>query len=310
MRCFIRKLILAFVLVVISFLGVLLILLKKERHSYLKDITLSNDGKSVICVSDSITVYSLNPQFWPELVNLSSEASPMDVQLMKLEDILTHNPNRIQTVLLDVSLLRMAGEREHPVLNADYEGSKFFPLYYWHRRDNPLYAIQKHPLKMASNWMRYKCGNLVKGKARSELVQGYLRRDVSRISSHYNLEDKEAVGYAKMCNGNMGQEIHNFWSVRVLREMIALCQKHEAKVCLITLPLNQLILDKLNPDTLAAFDSILDDLSKEYHTQLLNYLQEKLDDNCFININHLNYKGGIIITEKLKSSVKHNISYP
>ena len=86
--------------------------------------------------------------------------------------------------------------------------------------------------------------------------------------------------------------------------MLLLCKKHGVDVCLVTLPLNRLILDKLNTETISAFDTVLENLASEFHIQRLNFLQEKLDDDCFININHLNFKGGKIITEMLKNATE------
>ncbi len=307
MRRFVRKLVLALVLSVLGFVGGLLLLLAHERRSYVQSIRLPDGNQSVVCLSDSITVYSLNPEFWPELVNLSSEASSMDVQLMKLKDILEQNPGKIHKVLLDVSFLRLAGESERPVLNEEKEGSKFFPLYRWHKCDaqEPGYALPKHPLRMAANWIRYKSGNLVKGKSDSELVQGYLRRDVSRLHSHYDSENKEALEYAGICNTQMVDVKLESWSVQMLREMLILCQRKGVDVCLVTLPLNRLIVEKLKPESLAAFDNVLDALALEFSVSRLNFLQEELDDDCFININHLNYTGGKLITEKLKVALDH-----
>ena len=122
--------------------------------------------------------------------------------------------------------------------------------------------------------------------------------------------ENEAVGYARMCNNNMGENNLYFWSVQILRKMLELCQKNNVEVCLTTLPLNRLILEKLKPNTIVALDSTLEGLSNEFHAPYLNYLQEKLDDDCFININHLNYKGGQIITKKLKYTIEQRDAYP
>ena len=203
MRRFAVKLLLGFCLAGTAYVLLLFGLLEHEHRSYQKSLALPVDGKSVVCLSDSITVYSLNPEFWPELVNLSSEASPMDVQLMKLKELFANNPGRVKTVLLDVSILRLSGEMRHPVANAEREGSKFFPLYVWNRADKVMLAHVEQPAAMSVNWIRYKCTNLVKGKRGSELVQGYLRRDAALILTRPEQEQQSGLGYARMCNENL-----------------------------------------------------------------------------------------------------------
>lgn len=86
--------------------------------------------------------------------------------------------------------------------------------------------------------------------------------------------------------------------------MLILCQKHGIDVCLVTLPLNRLILDKLDNKTLVAFDAVIDNLARDFQVQRLNLLQKELEDDCFIDINHLNFKGGRIITKMLMNAME------
>ena len=301
MRHFVCKFVCG-ILLLAGLYGILLfVLLQKEKQKYKQAISLSE--KSVICFSDSQTVYGLNPAAWPELVNLSSEAAPLDVQLMKLRDILGQNPGKISLVLIDVSFLRYANGKKCPVLTPDSVDVKFFPLYLWHNGESKLYATCPELWHSALNWTRYRLRSLMTHDNTCILAQGFLERNGSQILSKRTKQEEEGRQYAQWCNEAMPLS-HDAWSRKVIAEMFENCQKHQIQSCLLHMPLHSFVLQHLKPEILHVFQEEQQGLAQAYGARFISLWGLPLEDSDYIDINHLNASGAYIAAGWLKQQLQ------
>lgn len=91
---------------------------------------------------------------------------------------------------------------------------------------------------------------------------------------------------------------------KVLANYIDLCKENGAIPVLFTLPHTALIQNMLRRDVYDNLQDYINEVLKDHNAKYINLFYDKLDDNFFIDLVHLNFKGAKIISEKIYNMVK------
>lgn len=266
----------------------------------LKNIKLNiPNERHILVIGDSYTECAIDDEVYKDAINLSSSGRGFPFSYFLLKDMIEQNP-QIDTVLLSYALGRASKSyddfilyndsnfREHlpsTILRADYEDMtplKDVPNFYY-------YALRA-PFSVANL-------NLIFRACSGRLSDDVRTRSVGKFNK--NTRDKLLVSIqkTKLNTSTTGRSIdEDSITYEYLMRIAAYLESKNVRLILFNAPKYKI--DSYEPREES--DKIIK--QKLANFEYLDFSDFPLDDSCFADLGHLNYRGAKIFSEYLQKN--------
>lgn len=265
------------------------------------------DDKTVVVCCDSQTETSLNPEYFPELFNFSLSSAPVEEYVIKVDDVL-RNANDIELVIFDISPMKACCRGLTAANLVAHDSAKCYCEYFL------LHPFKYPTLCMAAahcfttqivkdKWLDIRHFYFRRKKKYSGYVGGGFREldsaaFVDSRTKALELASKKASeteSGAFLCDDIFRVDIAH---------MIKQVKGHGKEFVFITIPLHQVLRDKIGQRKMDAFRLAMRDYCSEVGCEWIDYSELQFPDECWYDANHLNSKGAKIFTIMLRDELK------
>lgn len=265
-----------------------------DFSSYGKSLEMP-DGAHVVVCGDSQTKDALDPAVVPGLFNFSNAASLHDQNIMRLEDLFKANPGRIDTVLVDISPLKLgynpsiplsqtAAARVHFLLHVRHLGENRRSAGSWTALVRDVVFTRKFnefrkSILRGEKWRSSNAGGFAPDKTHGFTNPRYAKRALADVES-------KAARVNALPPADGSEKLFS-----IVSEEIALVRANGARPVLTVMPLSPRLLAAIDPARLAAFRSSVRAFAAKERVSLVDCLDHPTDEGDWHDANHLNRAG-------------------
>ncbi len=255
----------------------------------------------------SLTKSALDPTYIPFTENISQKGEHYPESLAKLKYILPRSPQLRNIILcLNPGMLIKRAEfrlkynygyqrkivsRIYPITQiADYDG--------WGFDQKKLYT--NYLLKRILPQSIYLSDYFAEDS--TEIRYPYIRS--YRYTKKSNLAKYEKLVLQRMTE--VPREYADFspYMMNFLDQTLDYCDALGLKVYLVNPPVHKFILDMVPSDLSEQYDEVIRDIQSKHDVTILDYMTLPLPDSMFVNQNHINHYGAVIISKKVAEAIR------
>lgn len=282
-----------------------------SRATYRSRIMPGEDAR-VVVIGDSEPACALDPSAADGLVNQAATSLSMEQALYKTIDLLDVAKDRDFTFVLALSPRRLASAMP-PMLSTDYE-SHYAILNYIHLLDSrrplgdPVRLFRDRVIPDAfhqSTGYRFKKNRKKRAGKSMDVPWGTF---TPSPWAHYVDEpekaERETSDYLSLITGIFEEDPEFSRGAALAHEIMVRVKSSGRRAVLLTTPWHPSLLERIPPETLAAFRRSMSRLAESCGVEWIDDLALRLPDSCFLNQNHLNAVGARPYTESLMKRLK------
>ena len=266
------------------------------------DIATLNKNANTLIIGDSHTVFSCDPEYIENSVNVSQVAEPYIVTYFKLKTLLAQNP-QIKKVVLGFSYHNFSAFNDKKFEDAAFAGNiwdQYYPLLSL-KTVEPLEINKKvyftrfirHCMLPNADYVL----NKVKNTGRTyPYIGNYRTSDTSHIgevsvdsiiSRHY-YDQGSVLGISAT-------------SVDYFEKMMTLTQEKGVTLYLVCTPLHPDYIAKVPENIQFVFDSLAREAAQHKHVTFIDLSKDVQNDNLFTDYDHLNTLGAQPFSNKINT---------
>ena len=258
------------------------------------------DGAEVLVCGDSQTKDALDPSIVPRLFNFSTAATTCDQDFMRLCDLLEANRGKFKYVLLDVSPLKIGYNPSRPV--SELNAARVHALLH-------LYHISSNARPFGSLgalWRDVICIRkfnefrkaLLRGKPWRSSMAGAFAPDKAKgfLDPKFRTKALADIEEKAMRVNSRPPADESLPLFDILGKSIGIVRTYGAKPVVTVMPLSKPLLQRIDPDRLAAFEDAVLDVSRHMDVELIDCLRCDLPDELWHDGNHLNKDGAKVFS--------------
>ena len=267
---------------------------KPNLYSY-KDQLLEGDYESIVLGNSHALRGIIAENLSCNTINLSNVSQTLDIDLIWLNEALKQN--QLKVVIINFSIPSLTGKLSESVEN-------------WRLKNYNLYTRFQLSLKPKYNF---------------EILNGILKDNILKLIDHSNYTDIEEVDYLAKGSYPLNLNISNFEehaieaaarhtvtkkhisnNVSVLKQIIDLSIRHNAKVLIVTPPAHLTYRTKIPVNIKSDFFDIKSNIQKNYNNiYWLDFFEiDMFKDYHFKDSDHLNLTGAQLFTDKIDLFLK------
>lgn len=324
MKRFILKILLFTFLSVLIFGGWSGALLWAELSAYARESRMPEGTRVAVC-GDSQTETGLIPPIWPGFFSFSISSLQLDQVELKVIDLLERNPEFRGTLILDMSPVKLFDQDIDKPLLEDRSAGKRFLLHALHRDRSrrPLDGIVilfRDSILVKRTAKAFKCfragcpyfssiggmgavAGLTEEKARANRKKILSMPTPQGFTEHPDLVE-EGMAEAAAALGRWGEVSMSSKSVCCLMDIIRYVKSCGVTPVVITTPLNRRFLDRIPKSKLLNFKRTMRDVTSAVGVAYFDYLETDFPDEEWRDGNHLNFKGAVRLTDRVRKDVE------
>lgn len=286
--------------------------IKTSQTEKIKNAVLLPNGSSVLAVGHSHIECSLDPIFFPGLINQAKSSEQPLYSIAKANLFIQHNPT-IKTIILAWSYFGL----DTPTKIIQETGYDPFSIYFPILIDSPLICELYRKDNTAYFFKNYIISKF--GFPSKKLINDYFHNK-NRLQIKLDFEgcflneykaalDKDDLS-KKVGNKNKDfplSEIRNYIdpiAQKNLENFFSESQKKGIKVVIFNAPTHKDYNNSFHPRIIETMDNFATELCEKYNMTYIDFHTYPLPDSMFRDYNHINTEGAKIITPLLRDTLQ------
>lgn len=290
-------------------------LYRLEVQAYQREVNIPPDTQIVVC-GDSHLETGFDPRCWPNSFNFALSAITLDQLELKVYGLLKENPSYRGLVVVDIWPEKLFKPNvDQPLVTSGPAGKRLMLHWLYPEanrrpmdgmaklfRDAILAKRTRTAFKALTRGKPYKSSvggvGVLGGKTpepdevvakegfttHPEVVAETIRRKAATIN-----------GFPPYSKTSKQHE--------VIANMVRIVRAHGCKLVMVTTPLHGKMLAAIDAGRLRAFNEAMRELSEELDFPYVNALSWEFPDACWQDGDHLNARGALFFTRRLKGEV-------
>lgn len=262
---------------------------------------------SVLVCGDSQPAHALDPGRWSGLFNFSLDGTLLDQGRMKTEDVLSANPGRVHTLILDISPLKFYVNNPRAALVDEGAAAAqvLLNLVHWRENRRPMRGFVKIFRDTVLIKKTAKLHRFVYGKRpyKSNMRGGYVMTDKAYFVDGSGKAERNIARLAnKMAvapKAGEGTAVFDEW-----RQTIDAARRvGVGRIVLVTTPIHPRLRAAIAPERLSEFRRLARAFAEDVACPYADFLDFPVPDAGWRDGNHLNAIGAALFTDACRKAV-------
>ena len=277
-----------------------------ELAAYRREVKMSPDASVLVC-GDSQPAHALDPGRWSGLFNFSLDGTLLDQGRMKTEDVLSANPGRVHTLILDISPLKFYVNNPRAALVDEGAAAAqvLLNLVHWRENRRPMRGFVKIFRDTVLIKKTAKLHRFVYGKRpyKSNMRGGYVMTDKAYFVDGSGKAERNIARLAnKMAvapKAGEGTAVFDEW-----RQTIDAARRvGVGRIVLVTTPFHPRLRAAIAPERLSEFRRLARAFAEDVACPYADFLDFPVPDAGWRDGNHLNAIGAALFTDACRKAV-------
>ena len=277
-----------------------------ELVTYHSEIKMPAGAYILVC-GDSQPAHAFDPMRWPGLFNFSRDATLLDQMRMKMTDVFAANPQKVQTVIIDISPWKFYVNDPHSALidNDASAAQLLINVFHWNENRRSMRGFVKIFRESILIKKSGQLNRLFFGRRRycSTLCGGFVQTD----KAHFiDAPERVASNIRRLANSinaapsaGTGTAVFDEW-----RLMVEYSRRAGVKhIVLVTTPFHNALREAIDTEKLNDFRKKARAFAREVGCPYIDFLDFGVPDMGWRDGNHLNRFGAALFTDAFRKAV-------